>query len=255
MTHRFTPHLLKSPHEGHEGGTTMKEATRWCNTPLNPTVTIKHPALLCCHTSMTRVPGCWWPSCCPSGSGSGAIDQKRLRQAEERRVSEGGPAGSQPLQPAVPRPHHLPGTHSFTPSETGSELQGIRQEGRRTQRGQRKSLHRFNHHSRGDRRTLTRLQSVLSWMSACFCFRRHFCTSGRRRPAPWQPFTRASRAVSIMSSPPWRSEVRGHLDLNWSQFKLWRLHATQTYNYWLYSEYYSFTWAAKGIFVIQPTFY
>lgn len=40
-----------------------------------------------------------------------------------------------------------------------------------------------------------------------FCgFRRHFCTSGRRRPTWWQPFTRASRAVSIMSFPLWRSE-------------------------------------------------
>lgn len=38
-----------------------------------------------------------------------------------------------------------------------------------------------------------------------FSSRRHYCTSGRRHPTLWQPFMRALKGVSIMSSPQLRS--------------------------------------------------
>ncbi|XP_013871859.1 islet cell autoantigen 1 isoform X2 [Austrofundulus limnaeus] len=42
------------------------------------------------------------------GSGSGALHQNQLRQAEDRRLSEGGPAGRQSLQPPLTGPDHVP---------------------------------------------------------------------------------------------------------------------------------------------------
>lgn len=56
-----------------------------------------------------------WELVCVSGSGSGENHQNQLRQAEERRVSEGGPAGSQSLQPPLTRSDHIPGA-SPTPA-------------------------------------------------------------------------------------------------------------------------------------------
>ena len=143
-----------------------------------------------------------------SGSSSGAHYKNSLRQTEGWRVPESGSARCQSLQPPVSRLNHIPGTQQIPNSciiivvvQWPYHMQ-LRQEGRQTL----KSCLRFNYQTvRGQHEKFT--SKTTGWMSRFgLFFRRHFCISGRRHPTRWQPSMRASRAVSIMSSPHWRSE-------------------------------------------------
>lgn len=69
------------------------------------------------------------------------------------------------------------------------------------QEGARRKQWRFNYHTQR-RDTYNKVRETAVHLP----FRRHFCTSGRKRPTLWQPFTKASKDVSTTTSLHLRSE-------------------------------------------------
>lgn len=112
-----------------------------------------------------------------SGPSPGQRDEGPVWEAEERRVSEGGHAGSEPLQHAVTLPLHLPGTVS-------------------------EGLIRFNfERSHQFLPSSIYLARVISSTSLSCHGRPLCCSSGRRRPTQCQESKRPSRVMYRTSSP------------------------------------------------------